>query len=90
MRIAAADRVGLDQCLGQGAGNATPVERSGPRPLTLKTPYRDGTTHIVLELMARLAALVPPPRSVCAQPDPPVTARGRSVRADHKVYCHSC
>ena len=32
---------------------------------TLKTPYRDGTTHILLEpldLMARLAALVPPPR----------------------------
>ena len=31
----------------------------------LKSPYRDGTTHIVLEpldLMARLAALVPPPR----------------------------
>jgi hypothetical protein len=31
----------------------------------LKTAYRDGTTHIVLEpldLMARLAALVPPPR----------------------------
>ncbi len=31
----------------------------------LKTPYRDGTTHIVLDpldLMARLAALVPPPR----------------------------
>ncbi len=31
----------------------------------LKTPYRDGTTHIVLEpldLMGRLAALVPPPR----------------------------
>ena len=31
----------------------------------LKTPYRDGTTHIVLEpldRMARLAALVPPPR----------------------------
>jgi hypothetical protein len=29
---------------------------------TLKTPYHDGTTHIVLEpldLMARLAALVP-------------------------------
>ena len=34
---------------------------------TLKTPYRDGTTHIVLEpldLMARLAALVPKPRHV--------------------------
>jgi hypothetical protein len=32
---------------------------------TLKNPYRDGTTHIVLEpldLMARLAALVPRPR----------------------------
>jgi Putative transposase len=32
---------------------------------TLKNPYRDGTTQIVLEpleLMARLAALVPPPR----------------------------
>ncbi len=31
----------------------------------LKTAYRDGTTHIVLDpldLMARLAALVPPPR----------------------------
>jgi hypothetical protein len=31
----------------------------------LTTPYRDGTTHIVLEpvdFMARLAALVPPPR----------------------------
>lgn len=31
----------------------------------LKTPYRDGTTHIVLDpldLMARLAALVPPLR----------------------------
>jgi len=32
---------------------------------TLKMPYRDGTTHIVLdplELMVRLVALVPPPR----------------------------
>jgi len=32
---------------------------------TLKTPYRDGTTHIVLEpldFMARLATLVPKPR----------------------------
>ena len=31
----------------------------------LKTPYRDGTMHIVLErldFIARLAALVPPPR----------------------------
>ncbi|MCC7330826.1 MAG: transposase [Gammaproteobacteria bacterium] len=32
---------------------------------TLKTPYRDGTTHVIFEpqdLMARLAALVPRPR----------------------------
>ena len=38
---------------------------SGQVRYSLKRPYRDGTTHIVLEpldLMARLAALVPPPR----------------------------
>ena len=38
---------------------------SGQVRYQLKTAYRDGTTHIVLEpldLMARLAALVPPPR----------------------------
>lgn len=38
---------------------------SGQVRYGLKTPYRDGTTHIVLEpldLMARLAALVSPPR----------------------------
>ena len=36
---------------------------SGHVGYTLKTPYRDGTTHLVLDpldLMARLAALVPP------------------------------
>jgi hypothetical protein len=38
---------------------------SGHVRYTLETPYRDGTTQLVLEpleLMARLAALVPPPR----------------------------
>jgi hypothetical protein len=38
---------------------------SGQVRYTLKTPYRNGTTQIVLEpldLIARLAALVPPPR----------------------------
>ena len=38
---------------------------SGHVRYQLKTPYRDGTTHIVIEpldFMARLAALVPPPR----------------------------
>jgi hypothetical protein len=41
------------------------ITASGQVRYTLKTPYRDGTTHIVLaplDLMARLAALVPPPR----------------------------
>ncbi len=34
---------------------------------TLKTPYRDGTTNVILEpldFIARLAALLPPPRLV--------------------------
>jgi len=38
---------------------------SGQVRYPLKTAYRDGTTHIVMEpldLMARVAALVPPPR----------------------------
>ena len=38
---------------------------SGHVRYQLKTPYRDGTTHVVIEpldFMARLAALVPPPR----------------------------
>ena len=39
--------------------------RAGQVVLQLKSPYRDGTTHIVmspLEFMQRLAALVPRPR----------------------------
>lgn len=38
---------------------------SGQVRYSLKTPYRDGTTHLVpepLDLLARLAALVPPSR----------------------------
>jgi hypothetical protein len=38
---------------------------AGQGRCALKTPYRDGTTHLLLEpldLVARLAALVPPPR----------------------------
>ena len=41
------------------------LNRAGPVVLTLKTPYREGTTHIVmppLEFIQRLAALVPRPR----------------------------
>ena len=46
----------------------TAIERrrlAGPVVLQLKSPYKDGTTHIVmepLEFMERLAALVPRPR----------------------------
>jgi hypothetical protein len=39
---------------------------SGQVRYTLKTPYRDGTTHVIFEpedFMARLAALVPKPRA---------------------------
>jgi hypothetical protein len=54
---------------------------SGHVRYTLKTPYRDGTTQIVLEpldLMARLAALVPPPRMHLTriQSDPSAQMRG--------------
>ena len=38
---------------------------SGNIRYELKTPYRDGTTHIIfepLDFIARLAALIPPPR----------------------------
>ena len=41
------------------------LNRAGQVVLTLKTPYRDGTTRIVmspLEFLQRLAALVPRPR----------------------------
>jgi hypothetical protein len=41
------------------------AQAQGQVTYRLKTPYRDGTTHIVLEpldLIARLASLVPPPR----------------------------
>ena len=41
------------------------LSSSGHVRYALKTPYRDGTTHLVIEpldFMARLAALVPPPR----------------------------
>ncbi|MGH8569983.1 MAG: transposase [Gammaproteobacteria bacterium] len=41
------------------------LNQAGQVVLTLKTPYREGTTHIVmslLEFIQRLAALVPRPR----------------------------
>ena len=52
--------------LGRWAGQKVlTLNNAGQVVLMLKTPYRDGTTHIVmspLEFMQRLAALVPRPR----------------------------
>jgi len=47
------------------AADRLALTAQGDVRLQLKTPYRDGTTHLILEpldLLARLAALVPPPR----------------------------
>jgi len=47
------------------ANERVSVNHAGQVMLKLKTPYRDGTSHIVmspLEFMQRLAALVPRPR----------------------------
>jgi hypothetical protein len=51
------------------------LTESGKVSYALKTPYRDGTTHVIFEpedFIARLAALVPKPR---AHPKP--TERGK-------------
>ena len=64
VRRAGADAVAI------GAAFPVAVERldltaQGQVRYRLKTPYRDGTTHIALgplDFIARLAALVPPPR----------------------------
>jgi len=42
------------------------LTQSGNARYALKTPYRDGTTHVIFEpedFIARLAALVPKPRA---------------------------
>ena len=60
----------------------------------LKTPYRDGTTHVIfepLDFIARLAALVPKPRvhltRLCRSPHRPFYAHigtMRRKRIDHE------
>jgi hypothetical protein len=58
------------------------LSSSGQVRFELKSAYRDGTTHIVLDpldLMARLAALVPPPRMHLT--------RFHGVFAPHKPSC---
>lgn len=71
MDIAASEREGLERLYRYVSRPPVARDRlastaTGRVRYTLKTPYRDGTTHIVLEpldLMARLAALVPPPHT---------------------------
>ena len=52
-------------CLGSALANErVQTNAAGQVVLKLKTPWRDGTTHLVmspLEFMQRLAALVPRP-----------------------------
>jgi ribosomal protein S27AE len=70
VRIEAHDRKRLERLCRYIARPALSDERiqvnaAGQVELALKTPWRDGTTHLVLsplELMQRLAALVPRPR----------------------------
>ena len=70
VRCAADDRQALEQLCRTITRPALANERvqcnaAGQVVLTLKTPWRDGTTHLVmspLEFMQRLAALVPRPR----------------------------
>ncbi len=71
VRCAADDRDALEQLCRYITRPALANERvqinaAGLVVLKLKTPCRDGTTHLVmspLEFMQRLAALVPPPRT---------------------------
>jgi hypothetical protein len=70
VRISADDRGGLERLARYVTRPPLSKKRferqaDGRYRITLKTPWRDGTTHIVLsgpELVGRLAALVPPPR----------------------------
>ena len=70
MRVEAHDRTRLEQLCRYITRPALSDERvqlnaAGQVMLKLKTPWRDGTTHLVmspLEFMQRLAAMVPRPR----------------------------
>ena len=69
VRCAANDRQALEQLCRYITRPALANERvqtnAGQVVLKLKTPWRDGTTHLVmspLEFMQRVAALVPRPR----------------------------
>ncbi len=67
-RIAGPDRPGLERLCRYVAlaGGRLRIVDADPLSLALKTPWSDGTRHLLLspmELLEKLAALVPPPRS---------------------------
>ena len=70
VRIPASNREGLERLCRYIARPALSHDRLGQREdglleLRLKTPWRDGTTHLVLsphELLEKLAAIIPPPK----------------------------
>jgi hypothetical protein len=70
VRVSADDRAGLERLARYMTRPALSKRRltrqaDGRYRIALKTPWRNGTTHIVLdgpELVGRLASLVPPPR----------------------------
>ena len=88
MRCAADDRQALEQLCRYITRSALANERvqtnaAGQVELELKTPWRDGTTHLVmspLEFMQRLAALVPRPH-LTGRPD----SRRSSLTLDGRV-----
>ena len=85
MRVEAHDRKRLEQLCRYITRPALSDERvqinaAGQVELKLKTPWRDGTTHLVmspLEFMQRLAALLPRPRQ--HQADRPDSGRSRAT-----------
>ncbi|WP_232537010.1 transposase [Cystobacter fuscus] len=70
-RVHANDRQGLERLCRYGARGALALERlsraeDGRIAYRMKRPLPDGTTHLLftgLELLRRLASLVPPPRA---------------------------
>ena len=71
VRIGAQDRAGLERLCRYVTRPPLSHSRLTSKPdgtlvLALKTPWRDGTSHLLLsptELLTRLAAIIPPPKS---------------------------
>ncbi len=74
-------------------GGAVQFNSAGQVELNLRTPWRDGTTHLVmgpLEFMQRVAELVPQPHPT-GRPDSrrsSMTLDGRDRRQQSSAYWH--